>query len=205
MKKIASIILVAFIFLGLTACNNTNEQKETKTNEVSKTTETKTAVPITIEEVNAAQQAWCDALVKLGQVHEEGGDTKALATQILTNAYNYDNGKVFFKPTLAFGKNTFRTTKEGALAYFVGGDPNFPEDKGFAFKPWVKVTYDNTGDNNDGIQIYNDIAITMGNVYLTAKDGSQVTVDKTFVFKKGEDGKLRLIVHKSALPFTPTK
>ncbi len=28
---------------------------------------------------------------------------------------------------------------------------------------------------------------------------------KTFVFKKGGDGKLRLIVHKSALPFSPEK
>jgi hypothetical protein len=28
-------------------------------------------------------------------------------------------------------------------------------------------------------------------------------VDKTFVFKRCEDGKLRLIVHKSALPFDP--
>jgi hypothetical protein len=205
MKKITSIILVAFIVLGLYSCNNATEQKETKTEEVNKTANTQPVSAITVEEVNAAQQAWCDALVKLGKVHEEGGDTKALATQILTDAYNYDKGKVFFKPTLAFGKNTFRTTKEGALAYFVGGDPNFPEDKGFAFKPWVKVSYDNTGDNNDGIQIYNDIAITMGNVYLTAKDGSQVTVDKTFVFQKGDDGKLRLIVHKSALPFTPTK
>ena len=35
----------------------------------------------------------------------------------------------------------------------------------------------------------------------TKKDGTEVMVDKTFVFKKGADGKLRLIVHKSSLPF----
>ena len=45
----------------------------------------------------------------------------------------------------------------------------------------------------------------MGNVWVTKKDGTEVMVDKTFVFKKGEDGKLRLIVHKSALPFSPEK
>jgi len=28
-------------------------------------------------------------------------------------------------------------------------------------------------------------------------------VDKTFVFKKDPDGKLRLIVHKSSLPYKP--
>jgi len=158
---------------------------------------------ITYDEVNAAQQAWCDALVKIGQIKEEGGDYKAFAEQVLTEAYNYDQGKVFFKPTLAFGPQTFRNDKKGALAYFVGGDPDYPDDKGFALKPWVKARYDNAGENNQGIQIYGSVAITMGNVWVTDKDGNEVMVDKTWVFKKGKDGKLRIIVHKSALPFAP--
>jgi len=158
---------------------------------------------ITHEEVNAAQQAWCDALVKIGKLKEEGGDYKAFAEKVLTDAYNYDSGKVFFKPTLAFGDQTFRNDKKGALAYFVGGDPAYPNDKGFALKPWVKARYDNAGKKNEGIQIYGSVAITMGNVWVTDKDGKEVMVDKTWVFKKGKDGKLRIIVHKSALPFAP--
>jgi len=43
----------------------------------------------------------------------------------------------------------------------------------------------------------------MGNVWVTDKDGNEIMVDKTFVFKKGEDGKLRIIVHKSSLPYQP--
>lgn len=160
---------------------------------------------ITYEEVNAAQQAWCDALVKIGQLKEEGGDYKAYAEQVLSTAYNYDYGKVFFKPTLAFGDQTFRNDKKGALAYFIGGDPDYPNDKGFALTPWVKARYDNAGAGNEGIQIYGSTAITMGNVWVTGKDGKEVMVDKTWVFKKGEDGKLRIIVHKSALPFSPGK
>lgn len=160
---------------------------------------------ITKAEVNAAQQAWCDALVAIGKTHTDGGDAKALATKVLTEAYDYDNGTVFFKPTLTHGAQTFRPTKAGALAYFVGGDPKFPDDKGFALTPWVKARYDNLGDGDEGILIHGDIAITMGNVWVTAKDGKEVMVDKTFVFKKGDDGKLRLIVHKSALPFSPEK
>jgi hypothetical protein len=158
---------------------------------------------ITYDEVNAAQQAWCDALVKIGQLKETGGDYKAYAEQVLSEAYNYDNGKVFFKPTLAFGEQTFRNDKKGALAYFIGGDPDYPNDKGFALTPWVKARYDNAGPNNEGIQIYGSVAITMGNVWVTGKDGKEVMVDKTWVFKKGKDGKLRIIVHKSALPFSP--
>jgi hypothetical protein len=159
---------------------------------------------ITYEEVNAAQKAWCDALVKIGQLKESGGDYKGFAEQVLTDAYNYDQGKVFFKPTLAFGDQTFRNDKKGALSYFVGGDPEYPNDKGFALAPWVKARYDNAGENNEGIQIYGSVAITMGNVWVTGKDGKEVMVDKTWVFRKGKDGKLRIIVHKSSLPFSPS-
>lgn len=158
---------------------------------------------VTYDEVNAAQQAWCDGLEKIGQLYTSGGDYKAFTEQFITDTYNYDFGKVFFKPTLAFGDQTFRTTKEGAIAYFIGGNPNFPNDKGFALNPWTEVRYDNVGSNNEGIQIYGSVAITMGNVWVKGPDGNEVMVDKTFVFKKGKDGKLRLIVHKSALPFAP--
>jgi hypothetical protein len=160
--------------------------------------------PITEAEVNAAQQAWCDGLMSLGKVYADGGDYRAAAGKLIDDLYDYREGKVFFKPTLASGKNTFRPTREGALSYFIGGDKDFPEDSGFALKKWVKVTYDNNAAEN-GIQIHDDVAITMGNVYLTNAKGDQVKVDKTFVFRRDTDGKLRLAVHKSALPFEGPK
>ena len=160
------------------------------------------AGPITEAQVNAAQQAWCDGLVNVSQTHAKGGDAKAVAGKMIDDLYDYADGKVFFKPTLAFGPRTFRPTREGALAYFVGGNPNFPEDTGFALKGWTKARYDNNAAEN-GIQIHGDIAITMGNVYITGPDGKEVMVDKTFVFRRCKDGNLRLCVHKSALPFNP--
>ncbi len=201
-KNIIGIIAIIAVVTFLGACTQTAPEAKV---EKSKTSIETIKPTITEDEVNAAQQAWCEALVAIGKTHSDGGDAKALAEKVLTEAYDYDNGKVFFKPTLAFGANTFRNTKEGALSYFVGGNPKFPEDKGFALTPWVKARYDNSGEGNNGIQIYGDIAITMGNVWVTAKDGKEVMVDKTWVFKKGTDGKLRIIVHKSALPFNPTK
>jgi hypothetical protein len=159
---------------------------------------------ITENDVNAAQQAWCDGLVKIGKVHEAQGDYTAVASKLIDDLYDYQEGKVFFRPTLAFGENTFRNTKAGALSYFVGGNQNFPEDKGFALKHWVKVRYDNNAAEN-GIQIHGDLAITMGNVYLINGKGDEVKVDKTFIFRKCKDGKLRLCVHKSALPHNPGK
>lgn len=164
----------------------------------------KAPAPITEADVNAAQQAWCDALVKIGQVHQAGGDYHALANQLIGDLYDYQEGTVFFRPTLAYGKNAFRNTQAGAVSYFVGGDPNFPEDSGFALKHWVKVGYDNNAAEN-GVQIHGDLAITMGNVYLTNAQGEEIKIDKTFVFRRGADGKLRLCVHKSVLPNGPSK
>lgn len=158
---------------------------------------------ITYEEVKAAQQAWCDAIVKIGELKEQGLDYKVYAEEVLSTLYNYDFGKVFFKPTLAFGHQTFRNNKKGALSYFIGGDPEYPNDGGFALKPWVKARYENAGKNNEGIQIYGSVAITMGNVWVMDQEGKELMVDKTWVFKKGKDGKLRIIVHNSALPFKP--
>jgi len=170
----------------------------------SSAAETPLRAAITEAEVNAAQQAWCDGLVEIGKVFTESGDYKAAGARVIDDLYDYKDGQVFFKPTLASGKNTFRPTREGALAYFVGGNSGFPEDEGFALKQWVKVRYDNNADEN-GIQIHGDIAITMGNVYLTNAAGTEVMVDKTFVFRRCADGKLRLCVHKSSLPFDPGK
>ncbi|MFN9320042.1 MAG: hypothetical protein ACK58Q_05605, partial [Chitinophagales bacterium] len=213
MKKISLVMAAAGLTLMLscdqvsqaakeeakTAGSQTNEEVKNVINDLGLVyVEEGAQNIITYDEVNAAQQAWCDALVKIGQLKEEGGDYKAFAEQVLSEAYNYDQGKVFFKPTLAYGDQTFRNDKKGALAYFIGGDPAYPNDKGFALTPWVKARYDNAGEKNEGIQIYGSVAITMGNVWVTGKDGKEVMVDKTWVFKKGKDGKLRIIVHKSS-------
>jgi len=88
--------------------------------------------------VHKALQTWCDNVVAVGKAHSEGGDPRTVATQVLSDNYDYDQGKVLFKPTLTFGARTFRPTKDGALAYFTGGNDDFPDDKGFKLKPWVK-------------------------------------------------------------------
>jgi hypothetical protein len=169
----------------------------------------KTAVaasaPLTVQDVNAAQQAWCDALLSIANTHAAGGDYKSIAEGVLDNNYNYDHGKVLFNPTLTFGEQTFRLDKEGAAAYFIGGNPKYPNDAGFALKPWVACRYTNAGDSA-GVLIEGDIAITMGNVYLTDSKGQETVVDKLWVFKRDPDGRLRIIAHKSAIPNPiPTK
>lgn len=184
------------VMTTMIACEPQTEKQEVQT-------EVKTELTLTVEEVNAAQQGWVDALVEIGRKYEAGEDYRAFAEQVLTDAYDFDDGRVFFKPTLTMTDQTFRKTKKGALAYFVGGDPDYPNDNGFALKPWVEARYDNTERGAEEVMVYGNIGIAMGNVYFKDKDGNEIYVDKTFVFRKTDDGKVRLIVHKSALPFKP--
>ena len=150
-------------------------------------------------EVLAAQVAWCDALVAINKAGEEQGHAAArkLAGEVIDAAYGYNLGPVLFKPTLAAAPQTFRTTREGAISYFVGGDANFPGDSGFALKGWTACRADNAA-----IHINGDVATSMGNVMVTGKDGKVTTVDKTWTFKKSDDGKLRIVVHHSSLPYS---
>lgn len=154
---------------------------------------------ITESEVLTAQRAWGEALVAISTTYETKGieAAKALAKKVIDEAYGYQFGAVLFKPTLAVAPQTFRTTRAGALAYFVGGDPAFPRDQGFALKGWRKVEI-----KNAGIFISGNTATTMGNVIITDKDGKITTVDKTWQFFKDDSGKLRIILHHSSLPYT---
>jgi hypothetical protein len=157
---------------------------------------------ITEADVKAAQDGWGKALIQISDDFASGGIAKAKATanRVLDAAYGYNLGVVLFKPTLTHGAQTYRTTKAGALAYFVGDDRSFPADKGFALGGWKKYEY-----RNAGIFINGDLAITMGNVILTDKDGKVTTVDKTWGFKKDSQGQLRIVLHHSSLPFQPSK
>jgi hypothetical protein len=154
---------------------------------------------ISESEVLAAQKAWGEALVAISTTYETKGiqTAKALAGKVIDAAYGYQFGPVLFKPTLTVAPQTFRTTRAGALAYFVGGDPAFPMDKGFALNGWRKVEI-----KNSAIFISGDTATTMGNVMITNKEGKVTTVDKTWQFIKDDNGKLRIVLHHSSLPYT---
>ncbi|NJM51663.1 MAG: phosphoribosyl-AMP cyclohydrolase [Sphingomonadales bacterium] len=154
--------------------------------------------PITVAEVEAAQQAWGNALVSIAKEYESKGQSAAekLAGRIIDSAYGYNMGPVLFKPTLANGEQTFRTTRDGALSYFVGGNSQYANDSGFALKGWRSVEI-----KNAGILIAGNTAKSMGHVSMTDKDGKVTTVDKTWGYVRDGEGKLRIVLHHSSLPF----
>ncbi len=154
---------------------------------------------ITQDDLNAARKAWGDALVAISKAFEAGGieSARSLASDVLDAAYGYDLGPVLFKPTLSGGAQTFRTTKDGALSYFVAHNDEYPSDTGFAIRNWREVRFDEAASFVEG-----DVAMWMGWAYFTDKDGNTTIADKTFGFKKDDNGAMRIVLHHSSLPYT---
>ncbi len=155
---------------------------------------------ITEADLDAARQAWGDALVAIAKAYEADGieGARSLAEDVLDAAYGYNLGPVLFKPTLASGEKTFRPTKKGALAYFVGHDDEYPLDSGFGIKGWRTVSSQTSASFIEG-----DIGMWMGWVTMTDKDGQVTKVDKSWGYKKDADGTMRIILHHSSLPYQP--
>jgi hypothetical protein len=148
---------------------------------------------ITVEDVEKAQKAWGDAVVKIGKAPEE--EAHALAKEIASSAYAFDLGPIQFKPTLA-SETPFRPDLEGTVSYFVSGNSKYAEDKGFALKPWSKVRFD-----NHTVKFFENVAIAMGHYYFTGPDKTETKVEYTKGYVKLEDGRVLIFLQDSSLPY----
>merc|ERR1719331_806825 len=91
------------------------------------------------------------------------------------------------------------------MSYFVGGDVvdgGYKEDAGFAInggKGWADCVYD-----NHQISLKGAIAIAMGNYDFTcATTGDKTKVEYTFGYTRCDDGKVRICLHHSSVPYGP--
>jgi hypothetical protein len=146
-------------------------------------------------DLDAALATWGAGLVEIATARENNQDYRAVAERVIRGNYNYDQGTVLFKPTLA-SLTMFRGTFEGALSYFVGGNSKFAEDNGFALNPWVEVKFEIAGCHTG-----DDYGIVMGNKLLKDKTGKVTIANFTMGFVKNEDGKLKINLHHSSLPY----
>ena len=149
---------------------------------------------ITIADVEDAQRAWGDGIVKISTAHSNRGDYVDIAAQHVEQLYAYDLSEVLFKPTMA-SIDQFRPTFESALSYFVASNGVCEEDSGFAIKGWTAVRFENSG-----IIINASNAIAMGNYFFTDKDGAETKVEYTFGYISDGSSNLRIVLHHSSLP-----
>merc|ERR1719174_172978 len=159
--------------------------------------------PVTEEEVLEVQKKWAGAIQRISKVHKDKGDYIKAASDAAGELYAYGHDNVLFKPTKA-AEYQFRPTPESAMSYFVGGDVvenGYAEDAGFAInggKGWESCVYD-----NHQVALHGDMAVAMGNYYFTcATTGDVAKVEYTFGYKRCEDGKVRICLHHSSVPYS---
>ena len=154
---------------------------------------------VTETELAEARAAWGDGLIAISTAYDETGieGVRAIAGDILDALYGFELGPILFKPTLSGGEQTFRTDRTGTLSYFIGHDPAYPQDTGFGLKSWRRVS-----SESSSVFTHSDVAMWMGWVTFTSKDGTVVKVDKSFGYRRAADGSLKLVLHHSSLPYS---
>ena len=163
-----------------------------------------TSAPVTETEVLAAQKLWAESIASISKVFADGGDFVGAAGEAAGKLYGYGKSNVLFKPTKATN-NPFRPDADSAMSYFVGSkamnNPKFDgEDAGFAInggKGWKSVTF-----RNHQIELVGGAAIAMGDyIFVDATSGDEVRVEYTFGYKRNDDGKVRIFLHHSSVPY----
>merc|ERR1719163_317361 len=155
-------------------------------------------LPLTETEVLECQAKWANAIKTISKTYLEKGDYIKAAGEL----YGYGHSNVLFRPTKA-AKFPFRPTGAEAMSYFVGGsvvDGGYVEDAGFAInggKGWSNVVF-----RNHQIDLNGPVAVAMGDyVFTDASSGAEVRVEYTFGYKRNEDGKARIFLHHSSVPY----
>jgi len=158
--------------------------------------------PVTEAEVLAVQDSWAAAIQRISKTHKDGGDYIQAAADAAGELYAYGHSNVLFKPTKA-AEFQFRPTGQEAMSYFVGGnvvEGGYDEDGGFAInggKGWASCIYD-----NHQVELKGGIGLAMGNYYFTcATTGDKAKVEYTFGYTRCDDGKVRIFLHHSSVPY----
>lgn len=130
-------------------------------------------------------------------------DYVGVAAEHAGELYGYGHSKVLFKPTKA-AEFPFRPTANDAMSYFVGGNAvegGYDEDGGFAINGgngWKEVEI-----TNHDIDLNGPVAIAMGDyVFTCATTGEKTKVEYTWGYKRNDDGKARIFLHHSSVPYS---
>ena len=154
------------------------------------------ATQIGIQEIERAQQVWAAKITEIGKAFLKKQDYRKVTKNMVDELYGYQNGTVLFKPTRAQEKQ-FRLNIESALSYFIGDNPEYPEDEGFALQPWQSVRFENAG-----FILKENFAVAMGNYFFTDYEGKEVKVEYTIGYYRSTHGNLKINLHHSSLPFS---
>lgn len=146
------------------------------------------------DDILKAQQAWKSYMLSFGAM---GNGNREAQVKRAKEFYRtlYNNDELSFKPTKA-AKIAYRNDLEGFTSYFIGGNPDYPEDKGFVGAGFRDIRFE-----NKAIIIKNDYAIAGGWYHFDLPDGGVWTVEYTFVYEQDGDD-LKIVAHHSSQPYS---
>lgn len=144
------------------------------------------------EEFVEVWKIWGDVFVVIVMVYDEKGIDVVIeiVEGVFDGVYGYNFGDVFFKLMFVSGQQMFCFMCEGVLLYFVVYNDFYLFDGGFVFKGWCKVELEILVSFIQG-----DVVMWMGWVYCIDKDGNMMIVDKSWGYKKDENGMLCIVLY----------
>ncbi len=143
-------------------------------------------------EVEDFQKSWAKAVLAIGEAFVEGEDFRSMAMDFVEDFYAFDEEKVLLKPGFA-NKQPFRNDKLSALAYFIGGNPNFREDAGFAIQSWDSIKF-----RNEDFLFKENMTVSSGVVSYVSKKGDSFHFNLTLGLTAVKDGAIKVILHHAS-------
>ncbi|CAL1154449.1 unnamed protein product [Cladocopium goreaui] len=143
-----------------------------------------TASGITEEEVKSVQAAWANAIRSISKTYLEGGDYVAAAAKAAGELYGYGHTNVLFKPTKAAWANAIKSISK---TYLDGGD-------------YVAAAAKAAGELYG--YGHTDVLFKPTKAAEAQFHGSKTKVEYTFGYKKNADGKVRIFLHHSSVPYS---
>ncbi|MEL6347696.1 MAG: phosphoribosyl-AMP cyclohydrolase [Myxococcota bacterium] len=137
-------------------------------------------------EVIAAQRAWAKAVI--------AQDVDGL---LALYDFGTPDEPLLFKPTLA---DVVRLDEAGARSYFIGNNPDYPNDGGFLNHGWKRVEFQSAAGPvlKAGGLGYKD----MGHYIFVNGQGDATRADYTFAYHK-LNGRVLISLHHSSLTWIP--
>tara|TARA_B100000686_G_scaffold319189_1_gene369689 strand:- start:579 stop:1013 length:435 start_codon:yes stop_codon:yes gene_type:complete len=116
----------------------------------------------------------------------------------LLDLYDFGTSEapLLFKPTLS---DVIRLDRKATRSYFVGGDPNYPDDHGFLNPGWKSVDFNTSAGP---IPTAGGGYMDMGKYTFIDEKDNNTEADYTFVYHKF-DGCVRIALHHSSLTWLP--
>ena len=146
------------------------------------------------KKISDIQEKWANSVIEIGKAYLDKKDYVNLTENFIDDLYNFQQGKILFKPTKASHKQ-FRNKKEEFISYFIGHNKISDEDKGFALEPWVDVVFD-----NHGFYFHQGMFIAMGEYTFSNQAQEKAKVEYTLGYVKDAEGALKIVVHHSSFP-----